>query len=57
MLQNELLHSLALMRVEGVGDIVTKKLLTYFGSAEAIFNAPKKKLLSIDGVGEVLIRI
>lgn len=56
MLQNELLHSLALMRVEGVGDIVAKKLLSHFGSAEAIFKAKRKQILSIDGIGEILYK-
>lgn len=56
MLQNELLHLLALMQVEGVGDIVAKKLLSHFGSAEAVFNTKKKQLLAIDGVGEILYK-
>jgi DNA processing protein len=56
MLQNELLHLLALLRVDGVGDIVAKKLLSHFGSAEAIFKAKKKSFLAIDGVGETLYK-
>ena len=47
MLQNELLHLLALLRVDGVGDIVAKKLLSHFGSAEAIFKAKKKSFFTI----------
>ena len=42
------------MRVEGVGDIVAKKLINHLGSAEAIFNAKRSQLLAIEGVGEVL---
>lgn len=52
----ELLHILALLKVEGVGDIVAKKLLNHCGSAENIFKAKASQLTSIDGVGRVLIK-
>ena len=42
------------MRVEGVGDIVAKRLINHLGSAEAVFAARKPQLLAIEGVGEVL---
>ncbi len=42
------------MRVEGVGDIVAKRLINHLGSAEAVFKAKKMQLLAIEGVGEVL---
>jgi len=54
MTDTDLLNTLALMRVEGVGDIVAKKLINHLGSAEAVFNAKKMQLLAIEGVGEVL---
>ena len=57
MLQNELLHLLALLRVDGVETLLPKKLLSHFGSAEAIFKAKKKSFLAIDGVGETLYKI
>ncbi len=42
------------MRIEGVGDIVAKKLINHLGSAEAVFKAKRSQLLAIEGVGEVL---
>ena len=37
MTDQELLSLLALQNVEGVGDIIAKKLLNHCGSAETIF--------------------
>ena len=51
----ELLHVLALLKIEGVGDIVAKKLINHCGSAEAVFNAKPNHLKSIDGIGAVLL--
>lgn len=44
---NQLFHTLALMRIEGIGDISAKKLLAHFGSAEEIFSASKKDFKGI----------
>lgn len=54
--QSELFHLLALLQVEGVGDIMAKKLLTAFGSATAVFQAKSNELRAIEGIGEVLVR-
>jgi len=51
----ELVYILALLKVEGVGDIVAKKLINHCGSAEAVFNAKPNHLKSIDGIGSVLL--
>ena len=56
MLDNELLFLLALQKIEGVGDIVAKKLLLHCGSAETIFKTKASQLSSIDGVGTVLLK-
>jgi DNA processing protein len=53
---SELFHVLALLQVEGVGDIVAKKLINHCGSAENIFHAKSKQLKSIDGIGDILIK-
>ena len=37
MSDEELFHLLALLKVDGVGDIIAKKLLTHCGSAEDVF--------------------
>jgi DNA processing protein len=56
MSEENLFHLMALLRVEGVGDIMAKKLLTHFGSAEAVLNAKTAQLVAIDGVGSVLLK-
>jgi DNA processing protein len=53
---NELFYLLALSQVEGVGDIVAKKLISHCGSAENVFKSKLKALKAIDGVGEVLVK-
>ena len=52
----ELFNILALLKVEGVGDIVAKKLINHCGSAENVFNTKLQSLKSIDGIGAVLIK-
>jgi DNA processing protein len=42
--------------VEGIGDVVAKKLITHCGSAQNVFQSKKKALLAIDGVGEILFK-
>ncbi|MEL1245982.1 DNA-processing protein DprA [Flavobacterium sp. DGU11] len=54
MTDNELLNTLALLRVEGVGDIVAKRLINHCGSAEGVFNAKRSQILAIEGIGEIL---
>jgi len=53
---NELFKTLSLLKVEGVGDIMAKKLINHCGSAEAVLSATRKQLLAIDGVGEVAFK-
>lgn len=54
MTDTELLNTLALMRIEGVGDIVAKRLINHLGSAEAVFKAKKAQITAIEGIGEIL---
>ncbi|QIH38989.1 DNA-protecting protein DprA [Flavobacterium sp. Sr18] len=56
MKEQDLFYLLALQRIEGVGDIMAKKLLTHFGTAEAVFNTKTSQLAAIDGVGSVLLK-
>jgi len=53
---NELLHILALLKIDGVGDIIAKKLINHCGSAENVFRSKPDFLKSIDGIGEVLVK-
>ena len=52
----DLLYVLALLKVEGVGDVVAKKLLNCCGTAENVFKSKPQMLKRIDGIGEVLIK-
>lgn len=54
MTDTELFNTLALMRVEGVGDIVAKRLINHLGSAKEVFDAKKSQILAIDGIGEMV---
>lgn len=47
-----LVHKIALTLIKNVGSRQARKLLQFFGSAEAIFEAKKDKLLKIEGIGE-----
>jgi len=56
MSQTELFYALSLLQVEGVGDVIAKKLISQCGSAENIFKEKTKTLQKIDGVGTILIK-
>ena len=56
MTEQDLFYLLALLRVEGVGDIMAKKLLANFGKAENIFKAKNSQIAAVDGVGAVLLK-
>jgi len=56
MSQQNLFYLLALLRIEGVGDIMAKKFLTHFGTAENVLKAKSQQLAAIDGVGAVLLK-
>ncbi|MBJ2174040.1 DNA-protecting protein DprA [Aureibaculum sp. A20] len=51
MKNEELLHLLALINANGVGDVMAKKLIAQCGSATAIFSENKQSLAKIQGVG------
>ncbi len=54
--EKELLYTLALQRVKGIGNINAKKLIAHIGSAEAVFKEKKSKLIHINGIGEFTIQ-
>lgn len=56
MTESDLFSLLALQSVEGVGDIVAKKLITHFGNAETVLKAKSQQLAAIDGIGAVLLK-
>lgn len=56
MTDQELFYLLALLKVDGVGDIMAKKLLAHCGNAETVFKAKNTQIATIDGVGSVLLK-
>lgn len=50
-MSDELLYKIGLTLIPGIGDILGKSLISYCGSAKAVFNANKKALLKIPGIG------
>ncbi|WP_293872217.1 DNA-processing protein DprA [Flavobacterium sp.] len=52
----ELFNILALLKTDGVGDVVAKKLINHCGSAENVFQSKANHLKAIDGIGDVLIK-
>jgi len=52
MSETSLVHKIALGMIPGVGDITVRKLVSYSGSAEAVFNESYRSLMRIPGIGE-----
>jgi DNA processing protein len=55
MTQEDILYTLALTKIDGIGDITAKKLINHLGNAKNVLESPKKQLQKIDGIGEILI--
>ncbi len=51
-METQLLYQIGLTLIPGIGDVNGKKLIHSFGSAENIFRANKKDLLSVPGMGQ-----
>ena len=49
-------HKIALSLIPRIGDISARKLVSYFGSVEAIFNEPYRNLVKIPGIGSGLAK-
>ncbi len=49
----ELVYQIALNELPHIGDVVAKNLLSIYGSAKAIFEAPQHQLEKIEGIGTV----
>ncbi|MEO8720207.1 MAG: DNA-processing protein DprA [Ginsengibacter sp.] len=50
-MQKELLYQIALTLVPNIGDVRAKTLINHFGDAASVFQAPKKELINIEGIG------
>ena len=53
---SELFYTLALLQVEGVGDVLAKKLIHHCGNAENVFATKKSQLQKIEGIGTTLVK-
>jgi DNA processing protein len=49
-------HKIALGLIPGIGDINARKLVSYFGNIEAVFNEPYRNLIKIPGIGPGLAK-
>jgi DNA processing protein len=56
MTDQDLFYLLALQQVEGVGDIVAKKLINHCGTATEVFKTKVSQLAAIDGIGSILLQ-
>ena len=56
MTEHDLFHLLALQKIEGVGDIIAKKLIHHCGSASAVFETKHSQLAALDGIGSALLQ-
>lgn len=51
-----LVHKIALGLIPGIGDINARKLVSFFGSVEAVFTEPYQSLIKIPGIGDGLAK-
>ena len=49
-------YQIALTKVDGVGPVTAKLLVSHLGSAQAVFEASENELLKIDGIGLAIVR-
>lgn len=49
----DLIYKIGITLIDGVGDINAKALISYCGSAEAVFKEKKNRLMKIPGIGPV----
>jgi DNA processing protein len=54
-MEQEKLCQVALTRVAGVGPLLAKNLISYCGSAAAVFSSNKNKLSRVPGIGEKIL--
>jgi len=51
---SDMLHKMAITRIPKVGGVLAKNLISYCGGAEEVFNAKKRDLLKVPGIGPVI---
>ncbi|UBM62405.1 DNA-processing protein DprA [Candidatus Sulfidibacterium hydrothermale] len=55
-METRLLYQIGITLIPGIGDVNGKKLVHWFGSAEAVFKAKEKDLLMIPGIGRKMVQ-
>ncbi|MEO1518826.1 MAG: DNA-processing protein DprA [Bacteroidota bacterium] len=55
-MSNELRYQIGITRLPKVGSIIAKNLISYCGTAQAVFRESRKALLKIPGVGPTIAR-
>lgn len=55
-MSDNLVYSIALTLVPGIGDINARKLIQFCGSAEEVFKEKKDRLCKIDGIGSSTLK-
>ncbi|MBE0649288.1 MAG: DNA-protecting protein DprA [Bacteroidales bacterium] len=54
-MENPLLYQIGITLIPGIGDVNGKRLISYCGSAEAVFKSSRKALSIIPGMGDSLV--
>jgi DNA processing protein len=52
----ELISDITLSMVEGVGSMLTQRLINHFGNAESVLNATESQLQEVDGIGSKIAK-
>src|SRR5690606_6673058 len=50
-----LLHQIALTKIKGIGPVLARNLLSYFGNADAVFAASKTEPTTVPGIANRLL--
>lgn len=56
-MSDSLQYEVALGLLPGIGNMITRQLVSYCGSAKAVFYTPKGRLLKIPGVGQTIAAV
>ncbi|AWV98718.1 DNA-processing protein DprA [Arcticibacterium luteifluviistationis] len=54
-MQEDLVYKLALKEADGIGGVLFRHLISYFGTAKAVLESPEGKLLKTPGIGPGII--
>lgn len=52
----DLIYKIALKKLDGIGAARAKKLVSYCGGVREVFDATKRKLLTVPGIGQLVVK-